>query len=64
LTCGEPRSNIAHHAYCASSNDVASGDKQARSAYQDFFALWKDADQDITILKKAKAPSCSKSKRQ
>jgi tetratricopeptide (TPR) repeat protein len=28
---------------------------KARSAYQDFFALWKDADPDIPILKQAKA---------
>jgi eukaryotic-like serine/threonine-protein kinase len=35
---------------------VASGDKQkARTAYQDFLSLWKDADQDIPILKEAKA---------
>jgi serine/threonine protein kinase/Flp pilus assembly protein TadD len=27
----------------------------ARTAYQDFFALWKDADADIPILKQAKA---------
>ena len=27
----------------------------ARTAYQDFFALWKDADPDIPILKAAKA---------
>ena len=26
-----------------------------RVAYQDFFALWKDADPDIPILKEAKA---------
>ena len=33
-----------------------SGDKQkARTAYQDFFGLWKDADPDIPILKEAKA---------
>jgi tetratricopeptide (TPR) repeat protein len=33
-----------------------SGDAQgARTAYQDFFALWKDADPDIPILKQAKA---------
>ena len=32
-----------------------SGDSgQSRSAYQDFFALWKDADPDIPILKEAK----------
>jgi eukaryotic-like serine/threonine-protein kinase len=28
---------------------------KARSAYQDFFALWKDADPDVPILKEAKA---------
>jgi serine/threonine protein kinase/tetratricopeptide (TPR) repeat protein len=28
---------------------------QAKIAYQDFFALWKDADPDIPILKQAKA---------
>ncbi len=28
---------------------------KARSAYQDFLALWKDADPDIPILKEAKA---------
>ena len=32
------------------------GDKtKARSAYQDFLTLWKDADPDIPILKEAKA---------
>jgi ATP/maltotriose-dependent transcriptional regulator MalT len=31
------------------------GDKaKARTAYQDFFALWKDADLDIPILKESK----------
>ena len=28
---------------------------KARLAYQDFFALWKDADPDVPILKEAKA---------
>ena len=33
-----------------------SGDTtKAKAAYQDFFALWKDADPDIPILKQAKA---------
>jgi eukaryotic-like serine/threonine-protein kinase len=33
-----------------------SGDTtRARNAYQDFLALWKDADPDIPILKQAKA---------
>ncbi len=32
------------------------GDKaKARASYQDFFALWKDADSDLPILKEAKA---------
>jgi eukaryotic-like serine/threonine-protein kinase len=33
-----------------------SGDTpKARTSYQDFLALWKDADPDIFILKEAKA---------
>ena len=28
---------------------------KARAAYQDFLALWKDADPDIPILNEAKA---------
>jgi hypothetical protein len=28
---------------------------KSRKAFQDFFALWKDADPDIPILKEAKA---------
>jgi serine/threonine protein kinase/tetratricopeptide (TPR) repeat protein len=32
---------------------------KARAAYNDFFALWKDADPDIPILKEAKA-ECAK----
>jgi serine/threonine protein kinase/tetratricopeptide (TPR) repeat protein len=35
---------------------VLTGDNaKAKAAYQDFFALWKDADPDIPILKQAKA---------
>ena len=35
---------------------VVSGDKiEAQKAYQDFLALWKDADPDIPLLKQAKA---------
>jgi hypothetical protein len=29
--------------------------QKARTAYQHFFALWKDADPDIPILKQARA---------
>ena len=32
----------------------AGGAEEARKAYQDFLALWKDADPDIPILKQAK----------
>jgi hypothetical protein len=35
---------------------VLSGDKiRAKAAYQDFFAMWKDADHDIPILRQAQA---------
>jgi tetratricopeptide (TPR) repeat protein len=35
---------------------AAQGDTaKARTAYQDFFALWKDADPDVPILQQAKA---------
>jgi eukaryotic-like serine/threonine-protein kinase len=36
---------------CAMAGDTT----KAKSAYQDFFTLWKDADPDIPILKEAKA---------
>ena len=34
---------------------IAGDESKARAAYQDFFALWKDAEPDIPILKQAKA---------
>jgi len=35
---------------------VLSGDKtRAKTAYQDFLTLWKDADPDLPILKQAQA---------
>jgi eukaryotic-like serine/threonine-protein kinase len=34
---------------------LAGDNSKARSAYQDFFALWKDADPDVPILKQAKS---------
>ncbi|MGB9476544.1 MAG: tetratricopeptide repeat protein, partial [Candidatus Udaeobacter sp.] len=49
----EPIGALAHlglgRAY-ALSGDLA----KAKSAYQDFFALWKNADPDVPILKEAK----------
>jgi len=37
------------------SEDAEHFKAQARSAYQDFLTLWKDADSDIPTLKQAKA---------
>ena len=34
---------------------MAGDTAKAKSAYQDFFALWKDADRNIAVLKEAKA---------
>jgi len=49
-----PLGALAHlglaRAYALSGDTV-----KARAAYQDFFALWKDADPDVPILKEAKA---------
>ena len=54
ITVNFPLGALAHlglaRAY-ALSGDTA----RARTAYQDFLALWKDADPDIPILKEAKA---------
>ena len=54
IVLNSPLGALAHlglaRAY-ALQNDTA----KARTAYQDFFALWKDADPDIPILKQAKA---------
>jgi hypothetical protein len=33
---------------------MSGGTAKAKTAYQDFFTLWKDADPDIPILKQAK----------
>jgi tetratricopeptide (TPR) repeat protein len=54
IVINSPLCALAHlqigRAY-ALSGDTA----KSRTAYQDFFALWKDADPDIPILKQAKA---------
>jgi len=34
---------------------MAGDDAKAKTAYQDFFSLWKEADPDIPIEKEAKA---------
>ena len=54
VVVNEPIGALAHlglgRAYALSGDAT-----RARSAYQDFLALWKDADPDIPILKEAKA---------
>jgi eukaryotic-like serine/threonine-protein kinase len=54
LIGNEPLAALAHLGLgraCA----LAGGNAKSKTAYQDFFALWKDADPDIPILKEAKA---------
>jgi eukaryotic-like serine/threonine-protein kinase len=43
------------HLQLARARVLAGDSSDARTAYQDFLALWKDADPDIPILKEAKA---------
>src|SRR5713226_8645375 len=43
------------HLQLARARAISGDGAGARTAYQDFFALWKDADPDIPILKEAKA---------
>jgi eukaryotic-like serine/threonine-protein kinase len=54
LLAGDPLGGLAHlqlgRAYADSGDTV-----KASSAYQNFLALWKDADSDVPILKQAKA---------
>jgi len=54
LLAGDPIGSLAHlqlgRAYALARNNT-----KARSAYQDFFTLWKSADPDVPALKQAKA---------
>jgi hypothetical protein len=50
----EPIGALAHLGL-ARAYALSGGTPKSKSAYQDFFALWKDADLDIPILKEAKA---------
>ena len=43
------------HLQIARAYSIAGDITKAKAAYQDFLALWKDADLDIPILKQAKA---------
>jgi serine/threonine protein kinase/Flp pilus assembly protein TadD len=54
IVLNEPIGALAHLGLARA--DAISGETaKARAAYQDFFALWKDADPDVPILKEAKA---------
>jgi eukaryotic-like serine/threonine-protein kinase len=54
IVANSPLASLAHLGLARA--HAMQGDKvKARTAYQDFFTLWKDADPDIPILKEAKA---------
>jgi eukaryotic-like serine/threonine-protein kinase len=54
VVLNEPIGALAHLGLARA--DAISGETaKARAAYQDFFALWKEADPEIPILKQAKA---------
>jgi predicted Zn-dependent protease len=54
ITLNSPIGSLAH--LCLGRALAAAGETdKARTAYQDFFALWKDADPDIPILVQAKS---------
>ncbi len=50
----DPELSLAH-LYLGRSYALQGDAAKARTAYQDFFALWKDADPDVPLLKQAKA---------
>jgi serine/threonine protein kinase/tetratricopeptide (TPR) repeat protein len=49
----DPELSLAH-LYLGQAYALQGDAAKARTAYQDFFALWKDADPDVPILKHAK----------
>jgi eukaryotic-like serine/threonine-protein kinase len=54
ITANFPLGALAHLGL-ARAYSLSGDTAKAKAAYQDFFALWKDADGDIPILKQAKA---------
>jgi tetratricopeptide (TPR) repeat protein len=54
LVGNEPLAALAHLGL-ARAYALAGDSAKSKTAYQDFFALWKDADPDVPILKQAKA---------
>jgi tetratricopeptide (TPR) repeat protein len=53
--CLQSQACALAHLQLARAKVLTADNAGARTAYQDFFALWKDADPDIPILKEAKA---------
>jgi serine/threonine protein kinase/tetratricopeptide (TPR) repeat protein len=53
----DPMSSLYNlsHLGLARAYSLQGNNAQAKSAYQDFFAAWKDADPDVPILKQAKS---------
>jgi hypothetical protein len=43
------------HPHVARAYTLSGDTAKAKAAYQDFSALWKDADPDVPILKEAKS---------
>jgi len=54
VVVNEPMGVLAHLGL-ARAHAMAGNTAKARAAYQEFLALWKDADPDIPILKRARA---------
>jgi serine/threonine protein kinase/Flp pilus assembly protein TadD len=54
VVTNEPIAALAHLGL-ARASAIQGDSARARTAYQDFFSLWKDADPEIPILKQAKA---------
>jgi tetratricopeptide (TPR) repeat protein len=54
ITVNSPLGALAH-LQMGRAKAMSSDEESARKNYQDFFALWKDADPDIPILKQAKS---------
>jgi tetratricopeptide (TPR) repeat protein len=53
--CGTAAECSLSHLQLGRARAMSRDDAGARTAYQDFFALWKDADPDVPVLKEAKA---------
>ena len=54
VACGDPMYAMAH-VQLARAYAMQADKAKAKTAYQDFFAFWKDAEPNIPVLKEAKA---------